>query len=184
MEISASSILKLIGLVHSLALESPLKTVSRKELEAAILDINRLEYENNPRECLIRVLVHLESAYCQFEPSTWNFLDDEVRILWSQRTYKNSICLAIAVIHLCLGNKKKAKLWLSDELSEYGWIFMPNKSLDLLGFNDTKEFFNAVFDDNGETYEMITHVIRFHHEQALDNRSWNPLDSSQNPYPY
>ena len=78
MEISASAILKLIGLVHSLAQESPLKTVSRKELEAAILDINRLEYENNPRECLIRVLVHLESAYCQFEPSTWTFLDDEV----------------------------------------------------------------------------------------------------------
>lgn len=184
MGISASTILKLITLVRSLAPESPLKKVSRKELEAAILDINKLEYENNPRECLNRVLTHLESAYSQFEPSTWDFLDDEDRVLWAQRTYKNSLCLAIAVIHLYLGNKKMAKAWLTDELSLYGWIFMPDKSLDILGFNDTKEFFNAVFEDNGETYDMIEHATRFHHEQALDDRSWNPLDPSQNPYPY
>ena len=119
MEIS-SSILKLVSIVYSLTKESPLKKVSKQELEAAVRETNNLKYESYPRECLNRVLCHLESAYSQFEPSTWNFLDDEDRVLWEQRTYKNTICLSIAVIHFYLGNKERAKAWLSDELSEYG----------------------------------------------------------------
>lgn len=44
MEISASAILELIRLVHSFAQEPTLKTVSRKELETAIQDIELSEY--------------------------------------------------------------------------------------------------------------------------------------------
>lgn len=184
MEITYTSAIKLISLVHSLTRESPLKKVSRNELEAAIREINNLKYENRPHECLNRTLCHLESAYSQFEPSTWNFLDDENRVLWDQRTYKNTVCLAIAVIHFYLGNKKRAKTWLSDELSEYGWIFMPDEALNLLEFCSTKDFFNAVYGDNGETYEQIEWAIKIHNDQAYDDSGWNPLDASQNPYPY
>lgn len=175
MEIS-SSILKLVSIVYSLTKESPLKKVSKQELEAAVRETNNLKYESYPRECFNRVLCHLESAYSQFEPSTWNFLDDEDRVLWEQRTYKNTICLSIAVIHFYLGNKERAKAWLSDELSEYGWIFMPNESLDLLGFSSTKDFFNAVFGDNGETYEQKEWAIKIHNDHTLDDSGWNPLD--------
>lgn len=180
MEITYTSAIKLISLVHSLTRESPLKKVSRNELEAAIREIKNLKCEKRPRECLNKALCHLESAYSQFELSTWNFLDDEVRVLWDQRTYKNTICLAIAVIHFYLDNKERAKAWLSDELSEYGWIFMPNQALNLLEFSSTKDFFNAVYGDNGETYEQIKRAIKFHNDQAYQDIGWNPLDHSQN----
>lgn len=184
MEITYTAALKLIGVVCSLTKDSPLKKVSKNELNAAIREINNLKYENNRRECLNRALSHLESAYSQFEPSTWDFLDDEDSVLWSQRTYKNNICMTITVIHYVLGNIDRARIWLSDELSEYGWVFMPDGSLDLLGYSKTEDFFNAIYGDNGETYRQLEWSIKLHNDQAWDDSGWNPLDASQNPYPY
>lgn len=184
MEFTSESALKLVSLVYSLTQESPLKKVAKKALKAAVQDMEDLKYSNKPRECLNRTLCHLESAYHLFEPSTWNFLDDENRLLWDQRTYKNTICLAIAVIHFYMDNKETAKVWLSERLSEYGWIHMPDESLDLLGFSSTKDFFNAVYSDDGKTYEQMEWAMKIHFDDAYDDSGWNPLDASQNPYPF
>lgn len=177
MEISASCICKLIGVVYSLSKKSPLKKVSKNELEAAIRDVEGLKYESNHRECLNRVLCHLESAFTHFEPSTWNFLDDEDRLLWDQRTYKNDICLAIAVIHYCLENYSQSQRWLTDELCEYGWITMSSDSLKLLGMKEDKEFFNAIFKDNGETYEKLQWATKINNDNAYSDSGYNPFDS-------
>lgn len=169
MEISYTAAFRLISVVRSLTKDSPLKRVSKNELKAAIQEINNLGYENDRRGCLNRALVHLESAYCQFEPKTiCNFLDDKNRVLWEQRTYKNDICMTIAIIHHVLGNTERAKRWLSDELSQYGWVQMPDGALNLLGFNSTEEFFNLIFGDNGETYKQLQWSIKEHHRHAWD----------------
>lgn len=175
MGLSASCICKLISIVYSLSKKSPLKKVSKNELEAAIRDAEGLKYESNQRECLNRVLCHLESAYTHFEPKTWNFLDDENRVLWDQRTYKNSICMAIAVIHYILGNLSQSKRWISEELSEYGWINMPEGSLSLLGMNGYEDFFNSIFMDNGETYRQLEWSIKCHFNSAYDDGGYNPF---------
>lgn len=184
MEVSVSTALKFVRIVRALMKESPLKKVAMNELEAAHRELSNLQYENHPRECLTRVLCHLESAFTHFEPSTWNFLDNQDRLLWSQRTYKNSICLTIAVVHFYLGNTVRAKVWLIDEMSDFGWIQIPEGALSLLGFNSTKDFYSAVFGDNGEIYERIEWNIKMNNEKSYDDSTWNPLDASQNPYPF
>lgn len=178
MVVSFNTAIKLIGVVYSLTKDSPLKKNSKNELEAACREINNLKYEKYPRECLNRALGHLESAFSHFEPSTWNFLDDEDRALWDQRTYKNKICLLIAVIHYYLGNNIRAKTWLSEELSEYGWIFMPEGALELLGMETTEEFFEAIYGDKGETYKQIEWSIKIHNDQAYDDSGYNPFIDS------
>lgn len=182
MEISVLTALKFVSIIRSLTKDSPLKKVAMKELEAALRELSNLQYENHPRECLIRVLCHLESAFTHFEPSTWNFLDNRDSLLWSQRTYKNTICLTIAVVHFYLGNKARAKFWLLDEISDYGGIYMPEDALTLLGFNTTKDFYIEVFGDKGEIYEQLEWRIKRHYENAYADNTWNPLDASHNPY--
>ena len=184
MIITTSSVYKLIAIIRALAKESPLKRVSKNELEAAEREINNIKYENNKRECLNRALGHLESAYSHFTPSTWNFLDDEDRVLWDQRTYKNDICITIVIIHYFLGNSIRAKKWIEDELSEYGWIHIPQDAIQLIGFDDAKKFFSELFHDNGEKYDQLQWSTKFHFDQAFDDSGYNPLDASQNPYPF
>ena len=147
MEITSTIVSKLISITICLTKESPLKKAAKKEVEAAIREMKNIGSYTYKRECLNSALVHLESAFCQFEPSTWNFLDDEDRVLWDQRTYKNDICLTIAVIHYILGNTLRAKNWLTEELSEYGWVFLPEESLKLLDLKNTEDFFNLLFDE-------------------------------------
>lgn len=177
MEISLYTAIKLIGVIYSLTKDSPLKKTSKNELEAACREINNLKYDKYPRECLNRTLGHLESAFSHFEPSTWNFLDDEDRLLWDQRTYKNEICLLIAVIHSYLGNNSRAKTWLSEELSEYGWISMPEGALDLLGMESIEEFFEVLYEDDGKTYKQLEWSTKIHNDEAYDNSGYNPFDS-------
>jgi len=181
MEITYTAALKLIGVVCSLTKDSPLKKVSKNELEAAVREINNLKYYSNQRECLLGVLGHLESAYSQFEPSTWDFLDNENRVLWDQRTYKNDICMTIAVIHYVLGNIDRARVWLSDELSDYGWIHMPDGSLDLLEYSKTEDFFNAIYRDDGNTYKKLERAIEINYYNAYDlgNTSYSDYDYYQ-----
>lgn len=184
MEITSTLAAKLISVALSLAKDSPLKKISKNELEAAIRELNNLCYDTSKRECLNRALGHLESAFSQFEPSTWNFLDDEDRVLWDQRTYKNNLCITIAVIHYILGNTTRAKIWLTEDLSEYGWVFMSNETLNLLGMEKTEDFFNAIYKDDGEYYRNLEWSIKEHNNQAYDDYGYNPLDPEQNPYPF
>lgn len=173
MEITSSTTLKLISVVYSLTQESPLRRVSKNELKAAVREVNNLKYWDNQRECLNGVLGHLESAYSQFEPGNilTVFFGDEDAMLWDQRTYKNSICMTIAIIHFVLGNVNRAKVWLSEELSEKGWVEMPVSSLELLGFNKIEDFFNAIFQDNGKEYKRLTDAIKYNRDEINNSRS-------------
>jgi len=171
-----SILIKLICILKSLAKESPLKNVSKNELDAAIREANNVEYENNQRECLNRVLVHLESAFSNYHPNSMVFLDDENRVLWSQRTYKNSICLAIAVIHYYLGNRTRSKQWLTDELNDCGWLLMPDGALNLLNMGCTEDFFNEVYDDYGVFYEQIEQSIKKNYDIAHPSQDYSCFD--------
>lgn len=182
MELSAYSIYQLVNVVCSLTKETTLKKssklASKRELEAAMRDLNGLKFESNSRECLNRVLGHLESAFSHYKPSTWNKIDDEDRLLWDQRTYKNEICMTIAAIHLILGNPSLTRKWLSDDICEYGWISMPEGTLELLGMSNYEEFFNAVYNDNGQTYRQLEWSIKCHFDNAYDDSGYNPLTDS------
>lgn len=184
MEISSTIISKLLSITIRLTHKSPLKKASKNELEAAIREIKNINSYTYKRECLNNVLVHLESAFSQFEPTTWNFLDDEDRVLWQQRTYKNDICITIAVIHYILGNISRARSWLTDELSEYGWVDLPEETQIILNIKNAEDFFKVLYDDDGDYYRQLEWTIKQHHEQTLDSSYYNPLDAEQNPYPY
>lgn len=173
---SASVLIKLVCILKSLAKDSPLKTVSKNELDAALRDINNIGSEKNSRECLNRVLVHLESAYSHYEPRSWNLLDNEDRVLWSQRTYKNSICLAISIIHYYIGNRERAKQWLTDELDDRGWLEMPEGALNLLNKSSLKDFFQDVFCDNGIRYIQIEQAIERNYELSHPSQDYSCFD--------
>ena len=176
MEITSSTTLKLISVVYSLTQESPLRRVSKNELKAAVREVNNLKCWDNQRECLLGVLGHLESAYSQFEPG--NILavifGGEDAMLWDQRTYKNSICMTIAIIHYVLGNVDCAKVWLTEELSDKGWVEMPDCSLELLGFNKIEDFFNAIYHDHGRTYHQLKGSIDY-------NNGWANKEETDGP---
>lgn len=176
--LSISIVSKLAGLVLALTKDCPLKKISKNELNAAIDDLEHLNSYSNIREGLNSALVHLESAYHNFEPSTWNFMDDKNKVLWAQRTYKNNICMTIAIIHYLLGNVALSKIWLTDKLSEYGsiWEHMPDEVHELVGLNNTKDFFNSIFNDNGETYQSKKKSIELNYESANDHHGYNPFD--------
>jgi hypothetical protein len=176
MFMNASILLKLVCILKSLAKDSPLKAVSKNELNAALREINNVGSEKDTRECLNRVLVHLESAYSHYEPSSWNLLDDEDRVLWSQRTYKNSICLAIAIIHYYIGNRDRSRQWLTDELDDCGWLEMPEGALNLLEMSCLKDFFKAVYWDNGMRYTQIEQAIKRNYKLAHPSQDYNCFD--------
>lgn len=163
-EIDITVVIKIGTVVKSLMGDSPLNKASKKELEAAQYVLSCLNGDSNIREGLNRVLVHLESAYGLFEPHTYNFLDDEDKVLWDKRTYKNNLCIVISAIHMYLGNKYEAKCWLEDKLSEKGWISAFSMSLPM--YNSTKDLFYAVYGEN-ETYYKFDRSVEYNHELAL-----------------
>mgnify|MGYP003288689721 CR=1 FL=1 len=110
-------------------------------------------------------------------------MENNDKIYWDQRTHQNDLRIMMAVIHYALGNIDITRKQL-DVLSEYGWVHMPDGSLDLLGYSKTEDFFNAIYGDNGENYRQLEWSIKLHNDQAWDDSGWNPLDASQNPYPY
>ena len=79
--------------------------------------------------------------------------------------------MTIAIIHFVLGNVNRAKVWLSEELSEKGWVEMPVSSLELLGFNKIEDFFNAIFQDNGKEYKRLTDAIKYNRDEINNSRS-------------
>lgn len=84
--------------------------------------------------------------------------------------------MAIAVVHYILGNVSQSKRWISEELCEYGWISMPEGSLDLLKMSKYEDFFNAIYEDNGETYRILEWATRYNNERAYDNNGVDPHD--------
>ena len=44
------------------------------------------------------------------------------------------------MIHYVLGNIDRVRIWLSDGLTEYGWVHMLDRSIDLLAAVKPKTF--------------------------------------------
>ncbi len=129
--------------LQSLSKESPLDKHSRTEYEIAVARLKSISLESNTRECLNSSLIHLESAFGSYEPKTWDIWDKD-RALWSKRTFKNSICILISIIHYLLGNQALAKQWLEDNLTDMGHIIFPAELLKELSIPDEDTFFDII----------------------------------------
>lgn len=101
--------------------------------------------------------------------------NNENQIYWDQRTYQNDLRIIMAVLHYALGNFDITRKWLED-LTVFGWIHIPNEALDLLGFASPNDFFNSIFNDNGETYQSKKKSIELNYESANDDHGYNPFD--------
>lgn len=167
--LSISTVSKLAGLVLALTKECPLKKISKNELNAAIDDLEHLNSYSNIREGLNSALVHLESAYHNFEPSQ-NFIlvwmENNDKIYWDQRTYQNDLRIMMAVLHYALGNIDITRKWL-EELTDCGWIHIPNEALDFLGFASPNDFFRKVFNTNEDIYATLQWRTKVNNENAI-----------------
>ena len=143
MVISYSILSSISKAVYSMAKDSPLKKAAKQQFEMALYDLESINEESHYRECLNRVLTHLESAYALYLPTikTWDIFDSD-RNLWDKRTFANDICFLIAVLHYILGNKVIAKKWLIENLDNMGSIYFPN--VEGMPIHDIDSFFREI----------------------------------------
>lgn len=161
MPLTTSTIVKLASKLASLLLalskESPLKKIAENEYRLAIYDLNMASEESNVREGLNRALTHLESAYAHYLPciTTWDIWDRD-KVLWNKKTFANSMCLYIAIIHYVLGNISISQKWLIENLDDMGSIHFPTDILSFLSIKKEDEFYCKVFK---EEYSKIENII-------------------------
>lgn len=154
MEISQviSLAIDIIGLLQ----KDSLSKVADKEIKAAGLVLVAASISKAPRECLNRVLTHLESAYAMYEDCihTTDFLDKE-KIIYHKAGKLNLICESIAEIHFRLGNVEIARKWLLDNMRADGCC---NKSEyfyeEILG-NDFEKFNSVILKTSESHYRSI-----------------------------
>ena len=156
MDITYQIVYGVSKLLISMSQDSPLKSIANQELEMAKYILSSASSEANCRECLNRALTHLESSYVNFLPTitTWDVLSRD-RVLWSKRTFANSICLHIAIIHYILGNISISKKWLLDNLNEKGGIYFPKAILDSLSVSSEDSFYHLVCQSDYHKLETI-----------------------------
>ena len=147
MTIPYQTIIKICLFLKSLAEESPLNKYSKNEFNLALYNLSLVSSEKNIREGLNKCLVHLESAFVNYHPSTWDIWDRD-RVLWDKITFKNSICLLIAIINYLLDNKITARRWLIDNLDDMGHIFFPTELLSELSIPSEMEFYRLLNCEN------------------------------------
>lgn len=114
--------------------------------------------ESNIREGLNRALTHLESAYIHYLPciTTWDIWTAYLA-LHSKRTFANTMCLYISIIHYSLSNFTLGKKWLLDNLDTDGSIYFPKEVLPVLGLQDEKAFYQDIC---GIDYPKLEGIIR------------------------
>lgn len=106
--LSFLSISKLAISLTSLAKDSPLANLAKNEYYMAVYILNSAKDEQHFREVINRALCHLESAFVNFPITTLDVWDRDTA-LWEKKTFANSICLHIAILHYMLGNNLIAK---------------------------------------------------------------------------
>lgn len=141
--ISYLTIIKLGGVIIKLNQETPNNKDAKNSVYAAVRVMQTIKDEANPREGLNRALTHLESAFENYTPRTWDVWDKE-KVLWDKKTFKNSICLIIAALHYALDNKSIARKWLVDNLDEWGSIYFPQEILEAFSMTDENEFYESI----------------------------------------
>lgn len=93
-------------------------------------------------------------------------MENNDKIYWDQRTYQNDLRIMMAVLHYALGNVDITRKWL-EELTDYGWIHIPNEAFDLLGFASPNDFFRKVFNTNEDIYATLQRCTKVNNENAI-----------------
>ena len=156
MDITYQIVYGVSKLLISMSQDSPLKSIANQELEMAKYILSSAGSEANCRECLNRALTHLESSYVNFLPTiTTRDVWSRDRVLWSKRTFANSICLHIAIIHYILGNISISKKWLLDNLNEKGGIYFPKDIIGYLSISSEDSFYHVVCESDYQKLEAI-----------------------------
>ncbi len=156
MSVSLLTVSKVVISLGSLAKDSPLKKLSKNEFNMALYILNSANSEQSIREAINRALVHLESAFINFPITTWDIWDCD-KVLWDKKTFANSICLYIAILHYVLGNYSIAKKWLIENLDVMGSISIPKEILKSLSMDNESDFYKAVA---GTDYTKIENLIQ------------------------
>ena len=163
--------------ISSILQETPFKKNAKTEIETAIMIGEDISSESNPRDGLIRMLVHLETAVIAYSKSvgTWNIWDYD-RVVWRQLELYNKLCILIAIIHKQLGNQELVKKWLIEIMSEKGpWRISVNidKKLDglclpsSLVFDET--FYQMLLGDDFDSFiEGIIKPSDDHYKSSVD----------------
>ena len=165
--LSFLSISKLAISLTSLAKDSPLANLAKNEYYMAVYILNSAKDEQHFREVINRALCHLESAFVNFPITTLDVWDRDTA-LWEKKTFANSICLHIAILHYMLGNNLIAKKWLLENLNVMGSITFPNEILSSLSMADESDFYKAVADVEYTEIENLISTSRYNYDRTYD----------------
>lgn len=165
--LSFLSISKLAISLATLAKDSPLTSLAKNEYNMAVYILNSVKDELSIREVANRALCHLESAYVNFPITTWDVWNRDTA-LWGKKTFANSICLYIAILHYMLGNNLIAKKWLLENLNVMGSITFPNEVLSSLSMNDESDFYKAVAGTEHTKIDNLILQSRYNYDRAYD----------------
>ena len=161
--ISLATAVKVASLITTCLQESTLKKMAKIEAENAIRGCKDLEKENNPRECLNRILTHLESSIGAYTKTlgTWDIFDFD-QVMWDQYGVYNKLCALIAFIHFQLGNHELVRMWLVDRMCPEGpwYLYTDSEELKEMGLSDSsnfdEHFYKALLNDSyNEFYKEI-----------------------------
>lgn len=167
--------IKLASVLGNLSKDSPLKKVANNEYNMALYVLKAVTEESNIREGLNRALTHLESAYVHYLPNitTWDIWD-QYMALHSKRTFANTLCLYISIIHYVLGNLSVSKKWLLENLDTDGSIYFPKDILTILTIQDEKSFYIEVC---GTDFPILENMIASSESKYKFESEWNDPDN-------
>lgn len=142
----------IIGLLQ----KDSISKVADKEIKAAGLVLATSSLSNAPRECLNRVLTHLETAYVAYEDCvhTKDLMDKE-KIIYHKAGKLNLICESIAEIHFGLGNVNIAREWLLNNMRADGCCNKSEYFYEKILGNDFEEFNNVILKASERHYRSI-----------------------------
>lgn len=173
MYLSFLSISKLAISLASLSKDSPLSSLAKNEYNMAVYILKSAKDEQSIREVVNRALCHLESAFVNFPITTWDVWDRDTA-LWGKKTFANSICLHIAILHYMLGNNLIAKKWLFENLNVMGSITFPNDVLSSLSMTDESDFYKAVAGVEYTKIEDLISTSKYNYDRAYDRDCDDP----------
>ena len=172
-----SVIAKVYSLLCSEKEDSPLRGMAERQFDLALYELETFKLESNPRECLNRALTYLGSAYVNYRPTikTWDFFDSN-KVLWHKRSFANTICLYIAIIHYVLGNKAVGKKWLLDNLDDMGSIYFPKGIIETLSLPSEETFYKDLCQDDYGQLKAILNRSDSNFQDTFNSPSMEIID--------
>lgn len=162
-------ITKIASLLVSLSNNSPLKKVALGEYNMAAYVLQNIQDEQDLRETLNRSLTHLESAYIHYTPyiTTWDIWD-QYNALHGKKSFANTLCIYISIIHYVLGNVVASKKWLLENLDSGGSIDFPKEMIICLSLKSEDSFYKTVCGEDFCKFERIRTCSLQRYQASLD----------------